>query len=364
MTVKENPLKGIDMQRRIWLITLVLLMIVSVSSCGNQLNGETAETVLSTNQPDSSSSTVSSQPATAEQKPTFTPTTPESNYRSRNQLAFLSNHESKVDIYLLDVENKRITPVGVADFLPTSGLAYSPNNNTMAFFGRNNGIYTVDLSCLELNPPTCDQEVKYIISIEGLFRGELDFSADGSKIYYSDAPKSGEFKNPEIWEVDLNNYLIERITDIGGWQPSISDDQGFLIFTSPSTGKEEGELFIYELENSSPPIQLTKEVGDSFDADISSDGQRVIFASSAGTRFEGTWQPILHLAELNDKSINGVEGLGIVGKYPCWAPNNSDIVFQQDNNIVVLNLDNGVEMPIVYFENFGDYMDMFPIWIP
>lgn len=356
------------MQRGIWIITVVLLMVASFSSCANRVNNETEDDVFSSNQPDSSSTIVSSQPSIVEEKPTTTTTTttttPESNYRSRNQLAFLSNHENKVDIYLLDVENYRITPVGVADFLPISGLAYSPNNNTLAFYGRNNAIYTVNLSCLEIDPPSCHQEVKYIISIEGLFRGELEFSEDGSKIYYSDAPKSGEFKNPEIWRVDLNNYLIEIITDIGGWQPSVSNEKDFLIFTSSITGKEEGELFIYNLDNSSPPTQLTKEVVDSFDADISSDGHRVIFTSSAGTRFEGTWQPILHLAELKDKSSIGVEDLDIVGKFPCWAPNNRDIVFQQDNNIVVLNLINGGEGPVVFFKNLGENLDMYPIWLP
>ena len=151
------------------------------------------------------------------------------------------------------------------------------------------------MTCIDHTPIDCEAYVRYIVFVDGVSSGGLSFTSDGKYIAFSEARDPGFISHENIEQVSLENFQRSTITEFSSIQPTWSQNGNVFVFTSYSDGSMEGDLF-YLSDQITEPALLTDYVHDSYDADVSLDGKYIVFCSSEGTKYEGTWKPILYVA--------------------------------------------------------------------
>ncbi len=148
-------------------------------------------------------------------------------------------------------------------------IAFSPDGNQVAFFGRREGGRELILA------DVLNGKIRRGIDMEVEQQLAPAFSADGTRVAFA-GNLNGQF---DIFEVDLETDEVRQVThdDIYDGSPTYSPDGKSMILTSVVGGF--AKLFRIDLDNPAERYPVTTGESNEIDAVYSADGKRVYFTS-------------------------------------------------------------------------------------
>ena len=204
---------------------------------------------------------------------------------SGDLLAAFSTREGQIDVMLFDarqrVELKNLTKGYNRDFeyfvaqeltlgrKAGRDIAFSPDGNYVAFFGRREGGRALVLANV------LKGKIERAIDMDVEQQLSPSFNADGTKVAFA-ANLNGQF---DIMEVDLETGEVQLLTndDIYDVAPVYSPDGQSLVMTSVVGGF--AKLFRIDLDNPNERYPVTTGESNETDAVYNGDGTRIYFTS-------------------------------------------------------------------------------------
>ncbi len=190
-------------------------------------------------------------------------------------------------------------------------------------------------------------------------------SDDGQRIAFAsrgDLAGGNHDRNVEIFVVERDGTGLRQLTfsTVGSNQfPVISGDGSRIVFTSTAdlTGGNPDlsrEVFVVDWDGTNLR-QLTDSTGDSLDAHISDDGQRIVFASAqdlTGANAEGNFEIFAVLADgTNLRQLTSAASGA--SRAPWIAGQGSRIAFQSSADLTGGNPDGGDEIFAIEWDGTG-----------
>jgi Tol biopolymer transport system component len=192
-------------------------------------------------------------------------------------------------IYIIDVNegDKEMLPVNLNS---VAYVSWSPDYNMLAFSGTNgkqSDIYTYNLKTKKLENLTDDLFSDYI----------PEWSPDGKYIYFSSDREGysssssipsnykmsgNDFKTSDIYKINVETRLIERITDIKNSKqsyPQFSQDGKKMLYLSDVCGIT--NIYLRETDSTGNIIEkpITNSLNPIDQISLSKDGKRLLFVS-------------------------------------------------------------------------------------
>jgi Tol biopolymer transport system component len=204
---------------------------------------------------------------------------------SGDLLAAFSTKQGQIDVMLFDaqrrIELKNLTSGYNRDFeyfvaqeltlgrVAGRDVAFSPDGNQVAFFGRREGGRALILANV------LKGKIATAIDMDVEQQLAPAFSADGSQVAFA-ANKDGQF---DIFVIDLETREVSKITndDIYDTAPVYSPDGESLVMTSVVGGF--AKLFRIDLDNPTERYPVTTGESNETDAVYNGDGSRIYFTS-------------------------------------------------------------------------------------
>ncbi len=204
---------------------------------------------------------------------------------SGDLLAAFSTEKDQIDVMLFDarerIELRNLTKGYNLDYeyfvaqglssAPSMGrdIAFSPDGNQVAFFGRKEGGRSLILA------DVLDAKIRRGIDVDVEQQLAPAFNSDGTKIAFAGSRK-GQF---DIFELDLESGELTNLTDddIFDGAPVYSPDGKSMILTSVVGGY--AKLFRVDLASPGERFPITTGESNEIDAVYSADGSRVYFTS-------------------------------------------------------------------------------------
>ncbi len=174
------------------------------------------------------------------------------------------------------------------------------------------------------------------------FRTGIDISKNGILAFVTQKGESDVLNIYDLYkEKKIVDYSFDKIVRIGS--PSFSADEKKIVFSANDiSGKT--DLYIFDLKTESIK-RLTNDFYDDIDADISPDGNKIIFSSDRGNK---SIRPAYNLF-LYDLSSNNIvqltNNIKVRNTSPKFSEDGNEIIFQSDSggteNIWLLTFING-----------------------
>ncbi len=219
-------------------------------------------------------------------------------------IAYTANVNGEYDIWLYNLDDgedvQLTTALGESFSIPF----WSPDSNMIAFVGKNQILYVLQLSD------------RTIIRIDQFSEGlgvYLNWSPDSQKLVYA--------KQNDITLYHINTHQVQKINQAGAtdvqWFPS-----GTQLLFQASDASEISQLYRIQ-SNGTNKQQITQNSGGRYnDVRLSPDGTHILYTSP------GASISIIYILEISTGSVFEVKGGPLAKNYfPLWSPDSSTIAY-------------------------------------
>lgn len=238
-----------------------------------------------------------------------------------SQIAFISNQNSKPDIFLCDYDGKNTRQIS-KDGLPKRHPCLSPNGRNIFFVGtasQQGGIYSIDLS---------DDKRTRIADAHGSAIEKAVVSPNGKQLAIVLAAGG----NSDLYIAHTTGKSRKKLTDsaVPEFQPCWSPDGGSLVYTAAiAPGKT--QLFSIRVKSGNKPLPLPITMPNPAQPSWSPDGHRIAFVSG------GSANPTIAIYDFRNRSTHGL----VPGQSPAWGADSKHLIYTAGGSLYRIDADTG-----------------------
>ncbi|MFX0145831.1 MAG: LpqB family beta-propeller domain-containing protein, partial [Candidatus Hodarchaeota archaeon] len=245
--------------------------------------------------------------------------------------------EGRYGIFLLSVatREKQRVPIIALESLDLLGPAFSPDGQTLAFFGTA-GVNLGDFYVASVGGGEAKR-----LTFDGEPTGGLAWTADGREIVFSSARSGGL----SLWRISAAGGTPEHLGALGGGAllPAISRQGGRLLYVQ-QVG--DANIWRFDARGRSAPTRLIASTKFDGGPQYSPDGNRILFCSNRSGKSE-LW--LCDSDGLNPVQLTFFGGSTRNGS-PSWSPDGKQIAFDSnfkgDWDICVIDAGGGAPRPL------------------
>ncbi len=245
-------------------------------------------------------------------------------------------------IYLIENSQKQSRKIHDEFFSHKPAYFNNKGSEEIYFIGNQTGytsIYKINISNFQQTPDLVirgekDEDYESF----HYYRTGIDISKQGILAFIT---QKGESDVLNLYDLDKDkkilDYSFDKIIRIGS--PSFSSDGTKIVFSANDISGQ-SDLYLFDLKNEKLK-RLTKDFYDDIDADLSPDGNKIVFSSDRGNKSVSNAYNLFIYDLTKNNIIQLTNNIYSKSTNPKFSENGNEITFQSDsgevNNIWILS---------------------------